>query len=106
MVQLREVMAALYERSPAALRDAALAYAAAGLPVFPCAPGGKTPLTHNGFHEATTSVRRIRGWWAWQPEANVGIATGQGVDVLEKSHLRRLRILFFHVHLFAAAEQV
>ena len=30
----------------------------------------------------------------------------QGVDVLEKSHLRRLRILFFHVHLFAAAEQV
>ena len=83
MVQLREVMAALYERSPAALRDAALAYAAAGLPVFPCAPGGKTPLIHNGFHEATTSVRRIRGWWAWQPEANVGIATGQGVDVLD-----------------------
>jgi len=83
MVELREVMAALYERPPAARRDAALAYAAAGLPVFPCVPGGKTPLTHNGYQEATTATRRIRGWWAWQPAANIGIATGHGVDVLD-----------------------
>ena len=83
MIELQEVMAKLRERPPEVLRDAALAYAAAGLPVFPCVPGGKTPLTHTGFQEATTHARRIRGWWAWQPDANVGIATGTGVDVLD-----------------------
>lgn len=83
MVPLYEAIAALRERPPGALGDAALVYAAAGLPVFPCTPGGKAPLTHTGFREATTDPRRIRGWWAWQPGANIGIATGVGVDVLD-----------------------
>lgn len=83
MTQLREVLMALQQRPATPLRDAALAYAAAGLPVFPCVPAEKTPLTKHGFHEATTSTRRIRGWWAWQPNANIGIATGHGVDVLD-----------------------
>ena len=65
------------------MRDAALMYAAAGLDVFPCAPGGKQPLTTCGYRDATTGARRIRGWWAWQPEANIGIATGHGLDVLD-----------------------
>jgi hypothetical protein len=65
------------------IRDAALAYAAVGLAVFPCAPGGKQPLTERGYRDATTGARRIRGWWAWQPEANIGIATGHGLDVLD-----------------------
>lgn len=65
------------------MRDAALMYAAAGLDVFPCAPGGKQPLTEHGYRDATTGARRIRGWWAWQPEANIGIATGHGLDVLD-----------------------
>lgn len=64
-------------------RDAALTYAAAGLAVFPCAPGGKQPLTERGYRDATTGARRIRGWWAWQPQANIGIATGHGLDVLD-----------------------
>lgn len=65
------------------MRDAALMYAAAGLEVFPCVPGGKQPLTTRGYRDATTGARRIRGWWAWQPEANIGIATGHGLDVLD-----------------------
>ncbi|WP_159499415.1 bifunctional DNA primase/polymerase [Microbacterium sp. 18062] len=65
------------------MRDAALMYAAAGLDVFPCAPGGKQPLTTRGYRDATTGARRIRGWWAWQPKANIGIATGHGLDVLD-----------------------
>ncbi len=65
------------------IRDAALIYAAAGLAVFPCAPGGKLPLTERGYRDATTGARRIRGWWAWQPQANIGIATGHGLDVLD-----------------------
>lgn len=65
------------------LREAALMYAAAGLDVFPCVPGGKQPLTTRGYRDATTGARRIRGWWAWKPEANIGIATGHGLDVLD-----------------------
>lgn len=65
------------------MREAALMYAAAGLDVFPCVPGGKQPLTTRGYRDATTGARRIRGWWAWKPEANIGIATGHGLDVLD-----------------------
>jgi hypothetical protein len=32
---------------------AALAYARRAIPVFPCEPGGKTPLTYSGFWDAT-----------------------------------------------------
>ncbi len=67
------------------LPDAALRFAEAGVPVFPCVPGGKSPLTHEGFHEATTSLRRIRSWWRWMPAANVGVPTGNasGVEVVD-----------------------
>jgi hypothetical protein len=41
------------------LLDEALAYAAAGIRVFPCLPAGKTPLTTNGFLDATTDPDRI-----------------------------------------------
>ena len=67
------------------LREAAWQLAAAGVPIFPCAPGGKTPLTHKGFHEATTDARRIRSWWRWMPEANIAMPTGtvSGIDVVD-----------------------
>lgn len=65
--------------------DAALRFAEAGVPVFPCVPGGKSPLTHEGFHEATTNLRRIRSWWRWMPAANIGVPTGNasGVEVVD-----------------------
>ena len=68
---------------PRSLRDAALMYATAGLHVFPCVPGDKQPLTERGYRDATTDTRRIHRWWAWQPTANIGIATGHGLDVLD-----------------------
>jgi hypothetical protein len=83
MDRLLQTLTELRRNPPDAFGDAALAYAAAGLPVFPCVPGGKAPLTHNGFQEATTRPRRIPSWWAWQPRANIGIATGHSVDVLD-----------------------
>src|SRR5271166_1313184 len=68
----------------------ALAYAAAGWPVFPCKPDGtpppdhKAPLTAHGFKDATTDPARIRAWWSRWPDANVAIATGApGPDVLD-----------------------
>jgi hypothetical protein len=64
------------------LFNAALAYARRGVPVFPCEPGGKRPLTYSGFWDATTDPRRIRGWWGRWPTANVGVPTGERSDLL------------------------
>jgi hypothetical protein len=55
------------------------------LPVFPCAPKGKKPLTPNGFKDATTDLQQIQRWWSETPQANIGIPTGQpsGFDALD-----------------------
>ncbi|NLI85786.1 MAG: hypothetical protein GX440_10455 [Propionibacterium sp.] len=42
------------------LSVAAAGFAGAGVPVFPCAPGGKHPITEHGFHEATTNLAQVR----------------------------------------------
>ena len=55
------------------------------MPVFPCEPGAKRPLTRNGHWDATTDPRVIERWWKRWPSANVGIPTGEksGVVVLD-----------------------
>lgn len=90
------------------LKQAALEYAAAGIPVFPLhhplAPGvcscikrntcgkhvGKHPRHHqhdlpNGCHNATTDPRQIDVWWDRWPNANIGVATGgnSGIVVVD-----------------------
>jgi hypothetical protein len=63
---------------------AALRYARAGWPVFPCGPGEKVPATRHGFLDATTDPDQISWWWSRHPEQNVAIATGlPGPDVLD-----------------------
>jgi Bifunctional DNA primase/polymerase, N-terminal len=63
---------------------AALRYAWAGWPVFPCMPGEKVPATRHGFLDATTDPDKIAWWWRRDPERNVAIATGRpGPDVLD-----------------------
>jgi hypothetical protein len=64
----------------ASLADAALAYARAGLPVFPLAPGGKQPIVAHGFYRATTDLTFVRRWWKEQPLANIGVACGKPSD--------------------------
>lgn len=60
------------------LPGAARAFARAGVPVFPCAPGGKRPLIRDGrgFLDATTDPHPIEAWWRAEPRANIGIPTG------------------------------
>ncbi len=64
------------------LFKAALSYAKRAIPVFPCEPGGKRPLTINGFWDATTDTHRIKAWWARWPAANVGVPTGERSGLL------------------------
>ncbi|WP_308468884.1 bifunctional DNA primase/polymerase [Rathayibacter soli] len=67
------------------LPEAARLFAQAGVPVFPCLPGGKRPLTGHGFHDATIDTRQVAAWWRRWPGANIGIPTGplSSVDVVD-----------------------
>ena len=67
------------------VRDAALAFARAGIPVFPCVPEGKHPLTSAGFHDASRNIDRVQAWWTRWPGANIGMPTGStsGIDVVD-----------------------
>jgi len=66
--------------------DAALEYADRGWRVFPCRPQAKEPdgrLAPHGVKDATTDPGIIREWWTASPLANIGIATGDGLLVLD-----------------------
>src|SRR5690606_3408925 len=52
---------------------AALNYAKAGIPVFPCRPDTKRPYTDNGFKDATSDRETIRAWWKQWPDAWIGM---------------------------------
>jgi len=55
---------------------------------MPLVPGGKRPLTDHGVKDATTDEATIRGWWARWPDANIGIATGHGLVVIDVDRRR------------------
>jgi len=79
------------------LQEAAMAYAHRGWPVFPlwgikkgpctcgkaeCSSPGKHPRTLHGVKDATTDVSHIEDWWNQWPDANIGMATGQGSGII------------------------
>jgi hypothetical protein len=54
---------------------AARAYAASGIPIFPCQVNGKKPACEHGYQDATTDLAKIDAWWgaadynvAFEPE--------------------------------------
>jgi hypothetical protein len=68
-------------------------------PVFPCRRNdekdqegrtlrAKSPLTKNGFKDATQDESQIRRWWAERPDALVGVPTGSktGLAVIDFDH--------------------
>ena len=62
---------------------AALAYAARGWRVHPLRPRDKLPKLKQWPERASTDPDTIRRWWAKEPTANIGIATGSGLLVLD-----------------------
>jgi Bifunctional DNA primase/polymerase, N-terminal len=87
------------------LLDAALGYAARGIPVYPvhwphpiadgaslacscrhgagCDRPAKHPLVRHGIHDATTHPGLLERWWQRWPAANLGLATGIVFDALD-----------------------
>ncbi|PCC16865.1 bifunctional DNA primase/polymerase [Brevibacterium aurantiacum] len=65
------------------LPQAAALYAHSGVAVFPCIAGTKRPATENGLRDATTDPDRVAGWWERHPASNIGLRTGEGIDVLD-----------------------
>lgn len=66
------------------LYRAALHYATAlKIPIFPCVPKEKKPLTSNGFKDATTNAEIIHQWWRKYPNANIGTPTGNRFIVID-----------------------
>jgi hypothetical protein len=87
------------------LQEAALSYAARGIPVYPahwprpapsrlslacscrrgpaCDRPAKHPLVRHGVKQATTDPDHIGRWWRRWPQANVGLATGICFDALD-----------------------
>lgn len=58
------------------LLEAALRYAAWGIPVFPLRPRTKEPATEHGVKDATTNPDRIKAWWSENPAYNIALAPG------------------------------
>lgn len=88
-----------HRSAPSRNGRAALKYARRDIPVFPCKPDGKEPLTPRGHLDATTDPQQITAWWDAHPLANIGIPTGKrsgllvldvdqpaGLDALEAEH--------------------
>jgi hypothetical protein len=48
-----------------------------------CSSKAKHPRTEHGVKDATTDEALIKKWWKRWPEANIGIALGDGVFVLD-----------------------
>ena len=60
----------------------AIHYAQRGLPVFPCQVSDKSPLTRNGFKDASVNIEHIKCWWANHPSAIIGMPTGSASHVV------------------------
>ena len=69
-------------RNAPPLARAALAYARRGVPIFPCEPLGKRPLTRDGFWDASADAGVVGRWWSRWPHANIGVPTGERSGLL------------------------
>jgi hypothetical protein len=65
---------------------AALSWLQRGFAVFPLKPRDKIPLgslVPHGLKDAARDPEIIRDWWQREPQANIGLRTGEGFFVLD-----------------------
>jgi hypothetical protein len=60
----------------------ALAYAAAGMAVFPCR-ANKKPLIDGGFKNASSDAEMVGAWWTRWPHAEIGWAIPEGIIAVD-----------------------
>jgi hypothetical protein len=66
------------------LREAALAYRAAGLHPIPCEPQGKRSIVAwKEFQERQPTAEEINHWWSSWPDANVALVLGRGLIAID-----------------------
>lgn len=65
------------------LVDRALALAEKGYRVFPVIRNTKVPRVKGWIDAATSDAAQIGEWWAKWPDCNPGVATGQGLLVID-----------------------
>jgi hypothetical protein len=102
-----------------ALLDAALGYAARGIPVYPihwprptpdgislacscprgryCDRPAKHPLVWHGVKDASRDPAQLQRWWQRWPDANIGLATGIVFDALDIDGLAGMAALRDHL---------
>jgi RecA-family ATPase len=68
---------------PKSKLEAAISAASVGFRVFPVLPDTKHPAIENWPDAATTDTATIRRWWRDDPDCNIGIATGDGLLVVD-----------------------
>jgi hypothetical protein len=73
------------------LVEAALGYAARGVPVFPCRADTKRPHTAHDFKDASTDTRQIEVWWQRWPDAMIGCPTGPEIGAWTSTTLPFLK---------------
>ena len=59
----------------------ALNRVAAGIPVFPLHANSKVPATENGFHDASTDINQVEGWFQ-ESDYNLAIPTGKRSGII------------------------
>ena len=56
---------------------AALGLASRNIPVFPCSPNSKRPLTSRGYKDATVDPHVVEQFWKRHPNAMIGVPMGR-----------------------------
>jgi hypothetical protein len=65
------------------LKESAMELVNRGFSIFPLKPNDKVPATKNGCKDASADKDKISKWWDQNPNYNIGLATGNGLLVID-----------------------
>ena len=80
---MNKAISAHAEATEGALKQAAISLAEAGFRVFRLRPKEKVPLAKGWQDQATDDPEAVARLWDARPQANIGVATGGGIVVVD-----------------------